>query len=86
MDKPKVDFVEQLRKNWPIILFIGTIIFGWNDMKNDNAENAKDIADQKVELVAIKLKTENYQVQVAEISGDIKAIKESLTYIKEKVK
>ncbi len=78
--------MEQLRKNWPIILCLVGIIVGWNNLKNENSLNAKDIAEQKVETIALRLKVENYQVQVSDISGDIKAIKESLTFIKDKIK
>ncbi len=82
----RIDFLEQLRKNWPIVLAIVGIVIGWNNLKNDNQANSTEINDVKVQIVALTLKNENNQAQMAEISGDIKAIKESLTFIKDKVK
>ncbi len=84
--RTKIDYLEQLRKNWPVILFIGAFIMGYANIQNDIKASAKELDDLKVKNLAIELKVENYQNQVADISGDIKAIKESLSYIKDKVK
>ncbi len=84
--KSKVDFIEQLRKNWFVVLFIGGIVVGWTNIQSDLKVTEKDIAEVKVDMVAANLRIDGYQKQVSDISGDIKAIKESLSFIKDKIK
>ncbi len=84
--QPRIDFAEQLRKNWVIIAFIVSLIVAWTNIQSSLATQEKEISDMKVTQVALELKIDSYQRQVSDISGDIKAIKESLSYIKDKVK
>ncbi len=88
-ESEKVNFLEQFRKNWPIVAFITTLItslvFGWANIQNNLKVNEKDIAQLRVDLVAIEVKIESYKAEVSNISGDIKAIKESLSFIRDRL-
>lgn len=84
--KAKIDYFEQLRKNWVIVAFIVSLIVAWTNIQADIKSTNKDVASLQVDNVALELKISQYQRQVSDISGDIKAIKESLTFIKDKIK
>lgn len=81
-----IDHFEQIRKNWVIILtFIVGLIIGWTNIQNDIKNNAKDIAQQRVDIVSISLKTDATQSDIAGVKGDIKEINASLVFIKDAV-
>lgn len=81
----EVNLLEQLRKNWVIIVFITGCIVGWTNIQGRLSQNELDIVRIRTDLIAIQLKVDNSQEQVSSIQGDIKEIKASLSFIRDRL-
>ena len=69
------NFFEQLRKNWVILLFMGSVIMSWTMFSSDLAQAQSEINELKTALDKIN-----------QISLDVAVIKNDLTYIKQELK
>lgn len=81
----KIDYFEQLKKNWVIIVFIAGLIVGWTNLNNKQEELQTQISAQSTRILALEVKYDGLQAQVSNVSGDIKEIKASLSFIKDKI-
>lgn len=79
----RIDYWDQLRKNWFIIVFIGAVIMAWSNIQNEIADNKDEIDTMKLNVAALGVQVDTTKSQIAEVSGDIKEIKTSIEFIKE---
>lgn len=88
MDKnpAKLDLFSYIRTNWAIIVFLVSLILAWGDIQNSIQKHDKAIDSLEIKQEAINVKIDSYRVEVSGLSGDIKAIREALAYIKERIK
>ncbi len=70
----RIDFFEQLRKNWPVILFIGCVISSWTYFQFQLTNLTTRVAAVEQEASAI-----------GGVSGDIKGINAKLDIILKKI-
>lgn len=78
--------LEQLRKNWFIILFIAGIIVGWTNFQNRIDQTDKDNVNLGIRLSAVEVKSDTNQSQISSTAGDIKEINAKLTFIQDRLK
>lgn len=77
---------QQVRDNWALLAFVGSLIIGWTDVQNQLNENSATIQQQQVAILALDAKLDNQQSQVSGVAADIKAIKVSLNFIEADLK
>lgn len=86
----KINYMEQLRKNWFIIVAIASLIIAWTNIQNNISALQKENSDSKIELAALKVQVETtknqYSADYSILSGDIREIKTSLVFIQQKIK
>lgn len=68
-------FLEQLRKNLVILLFMGSVIMSWTMFSSDLAQAKAEIDDLKVAIEKIN-----------QVAQDIAVIKNDIEYIKKEIK
>lgn len=71
-------FLEGLRKNWFLILFVGGLIVGWSNIQARQEMAESDIQRLESEVADVITKTEV-------ITNNIVEIKTSLLFIREKL-
>lgn len=81
----KDSVLDQLRKNWVIITFVAWVIMTWANFRGDLAGLNKDVDSLNAQVTALNIELRNSQMQVANINGDIKEIKTSIDFIKDRV-
>lgn len=84
-EQKPTNYFEQLRKNWVIIVFLAGLIVGWTNIQNQIRVNLASIEQTKLDVVALSVKVEAAQTAVSNINGDIKEIKASLSFIKDRL-
>ncbi len=80
-----VNILEQLRKNWVIITFIVGVVVGVTKIQSDIKQNALEIQQLRVDIIALNIKVEEDQKVVNSVTGDIKEIKATLSFIRQAV-
>jgi hypothetical protein len=78
------NFMEALRKNWFIIVFIGTIVIGWSNFSNRLEATEKAQVKQESDIAGLTSKTTELQGAIIEIKANYLFIKSALEEIKVK--
>lgn len=76
------NFAEALRKNWFIIVFIGTLIISWSNFSNRLGATEKLQEQQKIDITNLTSKTNELQGAIIEIKANYLYIKSSLEELK----
>lgn len=78
------NFLDSLRKNWFLIVFLGGIIMGWTTLKNrvDNVQAAQ--SDQKADIKDLTAQTSALNNAIVEIKANYIFIKASLDQLNKK--
>lgn len=67
----EIPLIEELRTNWMLILFIGSLIVGWTTI-NARLTQAENEVDQLSQVVS---EINNINISLAKISVDVEYIK-----------
>lgn len=78
------NFMEALRKNWFIIVFIGTIVIGWSNFSNRLEATEKAQVKQEGDIASLNSKTTELQGAIIEIKANYLFIKSALEELKVK--
>lgn len=75
------NFIKQIRENWFLIAFIGTIVIGWNTFSNRLSNVEMVQAEQKTDVKELTSQVANVNGAIIEIKANYIFIKSSLDRI-----
>lgn len=78
-------FLDNLKSNWFLIMFLAGMIGTWTKFGLDIQQHSIEINKINSELQNLSIKIDNQREVTSDLKGDLKAIKESLDYIKTRI-
>lgn len=84
-EKEELTIVDNIKSNWFLIIFIAGMIGTWTKFGLDIQQHSIEISKINSELQDINIKIDNQKEVTSDLKGDLKAIKESLEYIKTRI-
>lgn len=78
-------FLDNLKSNWFLIVFLAGMIGTWTKFGLDIQQHSIEINKINSEIQDLSLKIDNQREITSDLKGDLKAIKESLDYIKTRI-
>ena len=82
MQSQPQNFLKSLRENWFVILFLASIIIGWNNYSNrvSNVESVQ--AEQKISIKSLTDQTSKLENTIIEMKANYIFIKDALAELK----
>lgn len=77
--------VENIKSNWFLIIFIAGMIGTWTKFGLDIQQHSIEISKINSEIQDMNIKLDTQKEITSDLKGDLKAIKESLEYIKKRI-